>query len=96
MTEKLELYKCKICGNIVEVVIEGAGSLVCCGEEMQLLKAGSTDGAAEKHVPVIDKECETSGIKIRVGSEPHPMTEEHYIQFIEVISPNKKLFTENI
>ncbi len=90
MTQKLELYRCNVCKNIVEVVLEGEGALVCCGEPMELLKPGTTDGATEKHVPVIDFECEGVGVKIRVGEFPHPMEPEHYIQFIEAISKSKK------
>lgn len=88
MAEKLNLYKCDICGNIVEVVIDGAGSLVCCGEDMKLLASNTKDGAAEKHVPVIEH-FGTSHV-IKVGSVPHPMEPEHYIQFIEVISNDRR------
>ncbi len=88
MTEKLSLYKCEVCGNIVEIVIEGAGSLVCCGKDMVELKAGVTDGAKEKHVPVIEH-LGTSHV-IKVGTSLHPMEKEHYIQFIEAISKDKR------
>lgn len=89
MTKRLELYKCDICGNIVEVVVEGAGELVCCGQPMRLLQAGTNDDAStEKHVPVFSK-TETNGMEIRVGAEPHPMIPEHYVMFIEVISADK-------
>ncbi len=88
MAEKLNLYKCDICGNIVEVVIDGAGSLVCCGEDMKLLNANTEDGATEKHVPVVEH-LNTSHV-IKVGSLPHPMEKEHYIQFIEVISNDRR------
>ena len=88
MTEKLNLYKCDICGNIVEVVIEGEGVLVCCGEDMKLLTPAATDGAKEKHVPVVEIMGMTKVIKI--GTIPHPMTKEHYIQFIEAISNDKR------
>lgn len=88
MTEKLNLYKCDICGNIVEVVIEGEGVLVCCGEDMKLLTPMATDGAKEKHVPVVEIMGMTKVIKI--GTIPHPMTKEHYIQFIEAISNDKR------
>lgn len=88
MTEKLSLYKCEACGNIVEVVIEGEGTLVCCGKDMKLLKAGEQDGAGEKHIPVIEH-LGSSHI-IKVGSVPHPMEKEHYIQFIEAISKDKR------
>ena len=84
MAEKLNLYRCNICGNIVEVVIDGAGSLICCGEDMELLKSKSSDGAYEKHVPIV--EHIGSSHVVKVGSVPHPMTEDHYIQFIEAMS----------
>lgn len=90
MPQKLEMYRCNICKNIVEIVLPGEGTLVCCGEEMELLEPGTTDGANEKHVPVIDYQCEGAGVRIRVGEMPHPMLEEHYIQFIEAISKNQK------
>jgi len=82
MTEQKEIYKCAICGNIVEVVHAGGGTLVCCGEPMQLMKENSVDASIEKHVPVIN------GKKVIVGSVPHPMTEEHYIEWIEAESSN--------
>ena len=89
MTEKLELYKCDICGNIVEVVVAGGGELVCCGEPMKLLKAGTNDAAAnEKHVPVFSK-TEKNGLEIRIGAQAHPMSAEHFIMFIEAISDDK-------
>jgi superoxide reductase len=92
MTEKFEIYKCSICGNIVEVINDGKGALVCCGEPMEHLCEKSNDDAAqEKHVPVIVTEGETK--TIRVGSIPHPMVEEHYIMFIEAISKDKKQIT---
>ncbi len=84
MAQKQALYICEICGNIVEVVLDGAGVLVCCGEEMKELKPQSTDGGIEKHVPVIEH-LGTSHV-IKVGSIPHPMVNEHYIQFIEALS----------
>ena len=90
MTEKLELYKCNICGNIVEVVLSGEGELVCCGQPMELLaeKDYSDEMLQEKHVPVI--KMEEDNIEVRVGAVPHPMTEEHYIQFIEAYSKDKR------
>lgn len=88
MTKKLELYKCDICGNLVEVVLAGGGELVCCGAAMKHLKPNTTDAAGEKHVPVFVKTQD--GLEIKVGSVPHPMTEEHHIAFIEAISKNEK------
>jgi superoxide reductase len=84
MTNKLELYKCNICGNLVEVVLSGVGTLVCCGEDMEKLAPKTFDEKAEKHVPVIEVKDEE--VTIRVGQVPHPMEEAHYIQFIEAIS----------
>jgi superoxide reductase len=87
MTEQKQIYKCNICGNVVEVVYAGAGQLVCCGKPMELLKEKNQDEGQEKHVPVIEK-TET-GIKVKVGSIPHPMEEKHYIVWIELIADNK-------
>ena len=80
MTERKQIWKCNVCGNIVEVLHEGADALVCCGVSMILQVENSVDAAEEKHVPVID------GQKVRVGSVAHPMTEEHYIEWIEASS----------
>lgn len=88
MTKKLELYKCDVCGNFVEVVLEGEGELVCCGQPMKLLKANTTDAATEKHVPFFVKKDDE--LEIRVGSVLHPMLEEHYIQFVEVVSDDQR------
>ena len=84
MTELLQIYKCELCGNIVEMVHAGPGQLVCCGKPMTLLKEGSTDAALEKHVPVIEKT--DKGYKVTVGSVAHPMADEHYIEWIELIA----------
>ncbi len=84
MTEKLQIYKCEICGNIVEVLHAGGGELVCCGQPMKLYKENKTDAAREKHVPVISKE--ESGYRITVGSVLHPMEDKHYIEWIELIA----------
>ncbi len=83
MTKQLEIYKCEICGNITEVMHEGKGELVCCGQPMKLFKENTTDAATEKHVPVIEKT--DNGIIVKVGSVAHPMEEKHYIEWIEVI-----------
>lgn len=86
-TKKLEVYLCEICGNIVEVVHEGAGKLVCCGQPMTLLEEQTADATTEKHVPVIEKTDD--GVKVTVGSVPHPMIDEHYIEWIEIIADGK-------
>ncbi len=87
MAEKLGVYKCEICGNIVEVVHEGKGELVCCGKPMKYMKAGEIDAAQEKHVPVVEKTVD--GFKVSVGSVAHPMEEKHYIEWIEIIADGK-------
>ena len=89
MTKLNEIYKCETCGNIVQVVGEGKGSLVCCGNPMNLMAENTTDAAKEKHVPAV----ESSGgkIKVAVGSVPHPMEEKHYIEWIEIITEHKVL-----
>jgi len=87
MAEKLEIYKCATCGNIVEVLHGGAGELVCCGEPMELLDEKTMDAAKEKHVPVI--ETIDGGYKVKVGSVPHPMEQEHLIEWIELLADGK-------
>ena len=84
MTNRLQVYKCEICGNIVEVLHEGKGELVCCGEPMKLFIENTVDAAREKHVPVVEQTA--SGLKVKVGSVPHPMEQKHYIEWIEVIA----------
>lgn len=88
MTDKLELYKCLICGNLVEVVLNGEGTLVCCGKNMELLVPNKTEASFDKHIPVVEIWGEEK--MIRVGQTAHPMEEMHYIQFIEVISNDGK------
>ncbi|MBP7654618.1 desulfoferrodoxin [Candidatus Dependentiae bacterium] len=88
-----EVYKCELCGNIVEVVTTGGGSLVCCGKPMTLQKENTVDASKEKHIPVVEKN--EKGIWVKVGSVSHPMEEKHYIEWIEVIHGsriNKKFF----
>lgn len=87
MTQRSQIYKCEICGNIVDVVHAGAGQLVCCGQPMKLLTENTVDASREKHVPVVEKTAD--GIKVKVGSVPHPMEEKHYIEWIEIIADGK-------
>ena len=84
MIERRQVYRCNVCGNIVEVLHVGGGELVCCGQPMELLEEKATDAGLEKHVPVI--EATDSGIKVKVGDVPHPMEEEHYVEWVEVIA----------
>ena len=87
MAEKLQIYKCAVCGNIVEVLHGGVGELVCCGQPMELLDEKTADAATEKHVPVIQKI--DGGYKVTVGSTLHPMEEKHYIEWIELLADGK-------
>ena len=87
MAERLEVYKCEACGNIIEVLHGGAGELVCCGQPMLHLVENTVDAAKEKHVPVIEKVA--GGVKVKVGSVPHPMEEKHYIEWIELMVNGK-------
>jgi len=87
MAERLEVYKCEACGNIVEVLHGGGGELVCCGESMVLMTENTVDAAKEKHVPVIEKV--EAGYKVKVGDVPHPMEDKHYIEWVELIADGK-------
>jgi len=84
MTNRSETYQCKICGNIVEVKHTGAGELLCCNTKMSLLEENTTDAATEKHVPVIEKI--DGGYKVTVGEVDHPMVDNHYIEWIELLT----------
>ncbi len=87
MTRRLQVYKCEVCGNIVEMLHEGKGELVCCKQPMKLYVENTVDVAQEKHVPVVEKVA--GGFKVRVGSVPHPMEEKHYIEWIEILADGK-------
>lgn len=84
MTERLQIYKCEICGNIIEVLHAGAGTLVCCGQPMKVLSENTTDASLEKHVPVVEKNGST--VVVKIGSVPHPMEEKHYIEWVQVVT----------
>jgi superoxide reductase len=87
MTQLLQIFKCEVCGNIVEMIHEGLGELVCCGQTMRLFQENTVDAAKEKHVPV--KEANGSRLKVKVGNVPHPMEEKHYIEWIEIVADGK-------
>lgn len=87
MTEKLQIYKCGVCGNIVEVLHAGVGKLVCCGQEMNLQAERSEDVGNEKHVPVVERT--EKGILVKVGAVAHPMEEKHYIEWIQVVADGR-------
>ncbi|MCX7779041.1 MAG: desulfoferrodoxin [Patescibacteria group bacterium] len=87
MVQLKQIYRCSICGNVVEVLHASVGQLVCCGKPMELLIEKTKDIGAEKHVPIIEKK--EGGIKVRVGSIPHPMEEKHYLEWIELVVDGK-------
>lgn len=87
MTQLNQIYKCDVCGNIVEVLHTGVGELVCCGQPMKLLVENTVDASKEKHVPVIEKSG--NKVTVKVGSVAHPMEEKHYIEFIELMADGK-------
>ncbi len=84
---KLEIYKCGVCGNMVEVLHVGGGELVCCNQPMNLIVENTTDAAKEKHVPVVEKMSD--GYKVKIGSVAHPMEEKHYIEWVQIIAGNR-------
>lgn len=87
MAKELEIFKCEICGNIVELVHGGVGELSCCDEPMKQMIENTVDASREKHVPVFE---DGSGVRIvKVGSVPHPMEEKHYIEWIEIVADGK-------
>lgn len=86
MGKRFEVYKCGICGNIVELLHAGGGELVCCGKPMELMVEKSADQGKEKHVPVVERT--DKGVKVKVGSVAHPMEEKHFIEWIEVLTEN--------
>jgi len=86
-TQKLEIYKCRVCGIVVEVLDGGEGQMICCGEKMMKLTENTVDAAKEKHVPVIEEV--DGGVKVKVGSDPHPMEQKHYIEWIEAICDSR-------
>ena len=92
MTKQRQIYRCPVCGNMVEVLNPGAGELVCCGKPMILLQENTTDAAQEKHVPVVEKTAD--GYRVKVGSVEHPMLNEHFIQWIELLTPKSVLRRE--
>ena len=85
--EKLQVYKCGVCGNIVSVMHVGGGTLTCCEQPMNQLQENTTDAAQEKHVPVVEKT--STGYKVKVGSVDHPMEADHYIQWVELLADGK-------
>lgn len=89
MTKRNEIYRCAVCGNVVEVVHAAGGQLVCCGQPMNRMEENSVDAATEKHVPVVKRV--DGGYLVSVGSVEHPMLPEHYIEWIELVTPERVL-----
>ena len=87
MANRLQIYKCEVCGNMVEVIRAGSGGLVCCGQPMKHYAENTVDAAKEKHVPVVEKT--EKGIKVKVGSVAHPMEEKHFIEWVEIVLGEK-------
>jgi len=95
MTKINEIYKCKVCGNVVEVIEIGGGILVCCGENMQLFEEQTIEKEGkEKHVPVM--EINENKVKVKVGSTEHPMESGHYIELIEILKDNKIIASKRL
>ena len=92
MAAKYEVYKCEECGNIVMMMEVGAGTLVCCGADMVRMDEKTADSSTEKHVPVIEKSGD--GYTVTVGSTLHPMLENHWIQWIELVADGKRMIKE--
>ena len=84
MVQMNHVYKCNVCGNIVEVVHASLGQLKCCGQPMRLQKENTIDAAEEKHVPVVEKS--NGSVTVKIGNVAHPMEQNHYIQFIELLA----------
>lgn len=89
MNKRDQIYKCEICGNIVEVIHASEGLLFCCGKPMKLFIENTVDAAKEKHIPVVKNNGD--GFDVQVGSVQHPMEEKHFIEWIEVIYSDGKV-----
>jgi superoxide reductase len=85
--ERLQVYRCEVCGNEVELTGVGGGELVCCNQPMKLYKENTVDAAVEKHVPMVEKLDD--GFRVKVGEVNHPMAEDHYITWIELVADGK-------
>ncbi|MDA3837953.1 MAG: desulfoferrodoxin [Candidatus Delongbacteria bacterium] len=93
-TEKKQIYRCEVCGIVAEVIGAGEGTLVCCGQDMKLLKEKTVDGAKEKHVPIVEEV--NGGIKVKVGEVSHPMEDTHWIEMIEVIAKDGIVYRKDL
>ncbi len=94
MVVKLQVYKCEVCGNMVEVLSAGGGTLTCCGKPMTLLNENTVDAAVEKHIPVY--EGKDGEVLVKVGEVEHPMLAEHFIQWVEVITKDGQVLRQDL
>ncbi|EOR19882.1 MULTISPECIES: desulfoferrodoxin [Clostridium] len=94
MVKKLQVYKCGVCGSMVEVLNEAGGTLVCCGKPMTLLNENTVDAAVEKHIPVAVEE--NGELLVKVGEVAHPMLDEHFIQWVEVITTEGEVIRKEL
>jgi len=86
MKAPVAFYRCNVCGNIVGLIKSGGGTLVCCGQQMEKLVANTTDASKEKHIPVAVRK--DGKIVVSIGSAPHPMTPEHFIEWVALVTDN--------
>ncbi len=84
VSAKYQVYRCEVCGNVVEVLKVGGGQLVCCGKPMELIAENTVEASKEKHIPVVEKTAD--GYAVKVGSIAHPMEEKHFIEWIELVT----------
>ncbi|WP_066893231.1 desulfoferrodoxin [Clostridium nigeriense] len=94
MVKKLQVYKCEICGNMVEILNDAGGTLVCCGKPMTLLNENTVDAAVEKHIPVAEEK--DGELLVKVGEVEHPMVDEHFIQWVEVITKDGQVLRQHL
>lgn len=92
MTQERDIFKCDVCGQVMEVLYKGSDKIICCGQPMKKLTANTQEASVEKHVPVIEET--KTGVLVKVGSVAHPMEEKHYIVLIEVLTANQVLRAE--
>ena len=93
-TKRFQVYRCALCGNTVEIIRENAGELHCCGQAMNLLQENTTEAATEKHIPVVERV--DGGYKVLVGSVAHPMLDNHFIEWIELIADGIQVYRKDL
>ena len=88
MTERFQLYKCEVCENITEIIRQGTGQLVCCGQPMRLCMANKDETIRENHIPLLER-ASNEGLMVKVGITEHPMAQKHYVEWIEIIAEDR-------